>query len=712
MGIPPLLLHRTSRGLSLVVIALTTLLTAGSIQSPYSPADKAYYADANLINFVRPGLSIKIVSAEIATDGTIKTRVQIADPKGVPLDREGIVTPGAVSLSFVAAYIPKGQAQYTAYTTRVQTSPITKVSATQAGADSGGVYTKNADGDYTYTFGTKAPSGYDRTATHTIGVYGSRNLTEFDLGTDYASAASNFVPDGSKVATVRDVIKTASCNKCHDELAFHGGSRRGIELCVLCHTPQTTDPDTGNTVDLPVMVHKIHMGEELPSVQAGKPYQIIGFNQSVSDWSSVAFPSDPRRCEACHEQNTGATQAANYLMKPARAACGACHDNVNFATGENHANLPQVSDNQCSTCHIPQGELDFDVSIKGAHVIPERAPSHPGIVVDILRVADGTAGKKPVITWTLKDLAGKPIPLADMKTLRNRVGLVLAGPAPDYGYTNFGADVTTGGYVAEDATNGTCDSTGTCTYTFTHAVPADAKGTYSIGIEARRDVFLLPGTTKQVQAEYGAQNKVVYFSVDGSTMAPRRKVVDTAKCNQCHTFLSLHGENRNQVEHCVTCHNASETDQARRPMATVPEDKNTPPQAVSFAYMIHRIHTGENLKEQGAGYIVVGFGGSHNDFSEVRFPAFSKAAAVGATNNCSLCHVDGSEQNLPLGLKSMKNPQGPLNPVGTITAACTGCHASIDVWSHALANTTTLGESCTTCHSAAADFSVARVHAQ
>jgi OmcA/MtrC family decaheme c-type cytochrome len=147
-------------------------------------------------------------------------------------------------------------------------------------------------------------------------------------------------------------------------------------------------------------------------------------------------------------------------------------------------------------------------------------------------------------------------------------------------------------------------------------------------------------------------------------------------------------------------------------MATVPEDKNTPPQAVSFAYMIHRIHTGENLKEQGAGYIVVGFGGSHNDFSEVRFPAFSKAAAVGATNNCSLCHVDGSEQNLPLGLKSMKNPQGPLNPVGTITAACTGCHASIDVWSHALANTTTLGESCTTCHSAAADFSVARVHAQ
>ena len=59
----------------------------------------------------------------------------------------------------------------------------------------------------------------------------------------------------------------------------------------MCHTPQTTDPDTGNTVDFKVMVHKIHMGSGLPSVKDGKPYQIIGFNQNVSDWSSVNLPS-------------------------------------------------------------------------------------------------------------------------------------------------------------------------------------------------------------------------------------------------------------------------------------------------------------------------------------------------------------------------------------------------------------------------------------
>ena len=107
--------------------------------------------------------------------------------------------------------------------------------------------------------------------THTIGIYGNRNLSEFDLGTNYASTTFNFVPNGSAVTTVRDVIRTSSCNKCHDQLSSHGGSRRGIEMCNLCHTPQTLDPDTGNTVDLKVMIHKIHMGSQLPSVKAGTP---------------------------------------------------------------------------------------------------------------------------------------------------------------------------------------------------------------------------------------------------------------------------------------------------------------------------------------------------------------------------------------------------------------------------------------------------------
>src|SRR4029453_6405691 len=132
----------------------------------------------------------------------------------------------------------------------------------------------------------------NRAETHTIGIYGSRDLNEFELGTDYASATFNFVPNGSPVTLVRDVVRTQSCNRCHDQLSFHGGSRRGVEMGVLCHTPQTTDPDTGNTVVLPVMVHKTHMGSGLPSVQADKPYQIIGNQQSLHDYSTVVNPAD------------------------------------------------------------------------------------------------------------------------------------------------------------------------------------------------------------------------------------------------------------------------------------------------------------------------------------------------------------------------------------------------------------------------------------
>lgn len=698
--------HYRSR-FALTLLAAAVALAGGAERQLFRPNEKAAFADPKTVSFVRPGLKVTINSAEIAADGTVSAVFSVTDLRGLPLDREGIVTPGAVALSFIAAHIPQGQQQYVAYTTRRVTGAVSGT-VTQAASDTGGIYTRIADGQYRYTFGIKAPSGHDRSATHTIGIYGSRNLQEFDLGTNYVSTTFNFVPAGAQVTTVRDVIRSQSCNKCHDELSAHGGSRRGVDMCVLCHTPQTTDPDTGNTMDLPVLAHKIHAGKELPSVQAGRPYRVIGFSGTVFDWSNVGYPSNILRCESCHEQDTGAAQATAHLTRPTRTSCGSCHDNVNFASGEGHVAGPQISDSQCALCHVPQGELEFDASIRGAHTIAQESAALTGLVLDLIRVEDGSPGKRPIVTFTVKDASGKAVAMSRL----NSLSLIMAGPTNDYGYTSFGADVTTPGYVSEDARQAACTPDGSCIYTFRRMIPEDARGSYSIGIESRRTETLLAGTTRQRDVRYGAQNKVIHFTVDGTPVQPRRAVVSTAQCNQCHTRLNFHGDNRNEVAMCVLCHNPSLTDIARRPMAVNAADRAQPPQGVNFNLLIHRIHSGEHLNTEGRPYIVVGNAGSHHDFSEVRYPAMSLSGTPGDRRNCAMCHVNGSEQILTRLRHDVLDPQGPINPVKPVASACTGCHVSTSAASHALVNTSVLGESCDTCHGPNAQFSVAKSHAQ
>ena len=502
-------LLRASAFIALIAISLTSAPT-----TPYSVHEKAAFADAASVQFVRPGLTITVNSATIASDGTITVTYTLTDPFGLPLDAAGVYTPGLVSLSFVAAVIPNSQEDYTAYTTRAASGSVIATTQ-QPGADSGGTSTQVGQGQYQYTFHTAAPSGFDASATHTIGIYGSRDLTPYGLTINYASTTYNFVPNGAPVTHVHDIIRTASCNTCHDQLSAHGGSRRGMDMCVLCHTPQNTDPNTGDTMDAKVLFHKIHMGASLPSVIAGTPY-VPAINRFGSfDYSKVVFPADPgdpRRCETCHTQaapaatatgrtrhplrrmavtrdaqTNGATQATAFLTNPSRAACGSCHDDVNFATGANHPGGIQVDDSQCATCHIPQGEIDFDASILGAHVAPTASSLLSGLVVNITNVQNGTAGSAPVVSFTVQNNSGSGIPLSALGS----ISFTMAGPTTDYGYTSFGSGVTTPGYVTESATKATCDGNGNCMYTFTHIVPATATGTYAIGVEARRTEVVL-----------------------------------------------------------------------------------------------------------------------------------------------------------------------------------------------------------------------------
>jgi OmcA/MtrC family decaheme c-type cytochrome len=211
---------------------------------------------------------------------------------------------------------------------------------------------------------------------------------------------------------------------------------------------------------------------------------------------------------------------------------------------------------------------------------------------------------------------------------------------------------------------------------------------------------------------YGTKNQVMYFSVDGSPVIARRTVVSIDNCNQCHVALSVHGSLRNQTEYCVLCHNPSNTDALTRAMAQDPADKAAPPQGITFPLMVHRIHFGENMVADGGSYTIVGFNGSHNDFSMIRYAPMSPQGAPGDTRNCALCHVNDSEANLPVGLHDVVNPQGWINPEGATATACSGCHVAKDAAAHFLANTTSLGESCTVCHQSGAAFDVDQVHAQ
>jgi OmcA/MtrC family decaheme c-type cytochrome len=641
--------------------------------------------DANTVNYIRPGIVVKVASAAIAADGTITARVNITDPKGIPLDRAGVATPGAVTWQFIAAYIPGGAKEYVAYTTVVTKATLnTNPSQIQAGTDSGGTFTDNAIGDYTYTFATKAPKGYDATATHTIGVVAQRDLSEFmtyDEWSETSNATFDFVPNGSHVVATRSVVPTTACNQCHDPLIGHGGSRLTVEMCILCHTPQSINPDTGLTQDMPVLIHKIHMGKNLPSVIAGTPYR-IWHRGKWSDFSDVGFPTgtdELKTCTVCHQN---APQANNYMTSPTRAACGACHDNVNFDTGKNHsdAQIVQVDDKNCTTCHIPQGNIEFDASIKGAHTVATRSTTLPGVKFNIVGVANAKAGSKPTVTFTVTNNAKQTVDISQMANL----SLVMAGPTTDYN-----------GYTTEDVRKATLTG-GQYVYTFITALPANAAGTFVVGMEGYNNVNIYPGTPNAQTVRDIGYNQVYYFSVDSSPVAKRRQVVSQSTCTTCHNTLMLHGGFRQNVEYCVVCHNPGVDDSSMRAKGDTPE-------SVNFKTMIHKIHTGSSLTTQ---YTVMGHGNVPNNFNDVGY--------VGDRRDCQQCHLAGTNLvPLPAGVIGQKSPRDYLTTQGPITAACLSCHDTKASAAHASINTSpALGESCEACHTTGVQAGVDQVHAR
>jgi OmcA/MtrC family decaheme c-type cytochrome len=682
--------------------------------------------------FTDPGLTFELQSASIE-DGRAVTTFRITDPNGVPLDRAGLRTEGNVDVSFVLAWLgtsTSGPGFYTAYTTRAQSSTITGVTEAQAAADSGGTFEELEAGTYRYTFATTATVTAPM-ATHRVAAWATRTRGE---RRDVANAELDFVPaGGATVLEEREIVSTETCDRCHNEIEAHGGARRRVELCITCHSPQTTDPDTGNTVDFTVMIHKIHMGERLPSVEAGTPYQIIGFRGAVHDYSTVVFPESVARCESCHQN---AEDAEVWRNGPSTRACVTCHDDIVFQEpippGKRlHSGGTQPDDAMCDVCHAPVGSI---AGITDTHYRGLLDPDAPKVGLSMLGIDAATAGQPLTVRFSVTVNDG-PVDLMAPTTTQSMalaaLRATIAGPNDDYARYQQATIVGAG---ASGTLTPIAGQPGTYAYTFPAnlPIPADAQGSWTVGLEGYIQV--------SAEERYSAFPPVMAFAIGAAEPAPRRTIVSQEKCDACHYQLAAHGGTRRNVQYCTMCHNPNNVGDERAPRleagAVVPGVQALMPgeieiESVALARMIHRIHMGEALTMP---YVLGGFpapsvenpAGTPVDFGDVRFP--------GRIADCATCHVEGTHQ-LPLpeallptilitrqcterpeaDTDALCQPQLLTTTSTTVlppaTAACTGCHDALASLAHSLVNTAPNGlEACATCHGPGAVEDVDVVH--
>jgi len=308
---------------------------------------------ADLPGVTGEGLIFTVQKVEVADSGVATVEFTITDDEKRPLDLDGKLSPGKVSPSFILSRLTENEAgestQYVNYTTSVKESEAGDT--LQSSTDKGGKYETLSLGRYRYTLGTKIEiKEGDENLTHTLGVYATREYKEVRY---VSSVLESWVPDGSDVETVQDVVSDASCASCHTRLEYHGGARRGVGMCNLCHTEENSlNPESGNSFDFQVMIHKIHQGANLPSVQAGDPYYFVGYGGKRQDFSEIHYSWDMKDCSKCHD----ASQGERWITRPAQKACSSCHDRTYFGAGEvpegwtKHTAGPR-DDSECIVCH-------------------------------------------------------------------------------------------------------------------------------------------------------------------------------------------------------------------------------------------------------------------------------------------------------------------------------------------------------------------------
>jgi len=233
--------------------------------------------------------------------------------------------------------------------------------------------------------------------TYTVGVWGSRTLslalngeTNSYRATSPPATVDFLVGAATLVAPVSIVASASTCQSCHVEVYGHGGSRRGLQTCLLCHggagmedrpryVAANAPATTGLSAEFRSMLHKIHRGSDLPEAAT---WGVVGFgagaypnNFGVVTFSDVEFPAMPsgvKDCRACHGASDAWQSPADRshptaATTPARSwkmACGSCHDSA--AEGA-HIDVmtDSVGQESCAVCH----GVGTDLSTELAHRI-------------------------------------------------------------------------------------------------------------------------------------------------------------------------------------------------------------------------------------------------------------------------------------------------------------------------------------------------------
>ncbi|UCG15345.1 MAG: SMP-30/gluconolactonase/LRE family protein [Phycisphaerales bacterium] len=201
--------------------------------------------------------------------------------------------------------------------------------------------------------------------TYSVVVYGRRTTPTDGEREPYLTDVFDVAfGAGGAIVPYAGTVDTASCNACHGRLAFHGFQRYGVESCLACHTAGTQDGGTYESVDLRIMVHKLHNARNLTNL----PYEMAGHG-GLTDFSHLlisSMPGEAAECHECHVNDDWKTPPVRSNMRTWMVACTSCHDSAGTAAHVDATTLAGTFTETCVTCH----GVGAAYSVEAVHATP------------------------------------------------------------------------------------------------------------------------------------------------------------------------------------------------------------------------------------------------------------------------------------------------------------------------------------------------------